>query len=112
MNMMGSRGARFTGALKLVLFCILVCVVASAWVGAAASPKGIRSIGIVSAVGDRFYVRKVGLMAFGNDTKEFPIDSWRIDDLVVSKARGLLSKSYDVRAVTYRRAGDCRSTDQ
>jgi hypothetical protein len=94
----------FVGALKLALLCVLLCAAASAGVGAAASPKGIRSVGIVSAVGDKFYVRKVGLMAFGNDTKEFPIDSWRVDDLVVSKTRGLLSKSYDVRAVTYRRA--------
>jgi hypothetical protein len=101
---MGSPGARFIGALRLMLLCILLCAGASAGVGAAASPKGIRSIGIVSAIGDKFYVRKVGLMVFGNDTKEFPIDSWRIDDLVVSKARGLLGKSYDVRSVTYRRA--------
>jgi hypothetical protein len=92
------------GALKLALLCVLLCAAASAGVGAAASPKGIRSVGVVSAIGDKFYVRKVGLMAFGNDTKEFPIDSWRVDDLVVSKTRSLLSKSYDVRAVTYRRA--------
>jgi len=96
----------FVGALKLALLCLLLCAGAGARVGAAASPKsqGIRSIGIVSAIGDKFYVQKVGLMAFGNDIKEFPIDSWRIDDLVASKARGLLSKSYDVRPVTYRRA--------
>ena len=103
---MGSSCARFVGALRLALLCLLLCAAASAGVGAPASPKskGMRSVGIVSAIGDKFYVRKIGLMAFGNDTKEFPIDSWRVDDLVVSKARGLLSKSYDVRTVTYRRA--------
>lgn len=43
-------------------------------------------------------------MAFGNDIKDFPIDSWGIDDLVVRKARSLLNKGFDVRPVTYRRA--------
>jgi hypothetical protein len=45
----------------------------------------IRRIAVMSAVGDKFTVRKIGITVFGNDEKEFPIDAWGIDPFVVNK---------------------------
>jgi hypothetical protein len=109
MNEISVPGARSMGLLALCLLlsaCLLLCISISGEGGAAAAPRstGLRTIGIVSAIGDTFHVRKIGLMVFGNDAKEFSIDSWHIDDLAVAKARGLLGKTHDVRSVTYRRA--------
>jgi hypothetical protein len=65
---------------------------------------GIRQIGIISAFGDKFYLRKVGVTVFGNDSNEFPVAAWGIDDLVVTKVRTMLGQRVDVRPVTYQRS--------
>jgi hypothetical protein len=102
-----SDGPRITGsparALPLLLLLLLG---ACAGVIAGIPPKmeSVRTVGIVSALGDRFTVKKFGLTVFGNDVIAFPTDSWGIDDHVTSQVRGLLSKRFDVRPVTYRRA--------
>jgi hypothetical protein len=90
-------------ALSLYLLLLLG---ACAGVIAGIPPKmeTITTVGIVSAFGDKFHVQKYGLTVFGNDLKEFPIDSWGIDDHVAGQVRALLSKRFDVRPVTYRRA--------
>src|SRR5690348_16719865 len=51
----------------------------------------IRRIAVMSAVGDKFTVRKIGITVFGNDEKEFPIDAWGIDPFVVNKVRSILA---------------------
>jgi len=66
--------------------------------------QGIRRIGIISAIGDKFDVRKVGLTVFGNELTAVPIAAWGIDDVVTAKARALLSPRFDVRPVKYQRA--------
>jgi hypothetical protein len=35
--------------------------------GSGSKTEGVRTIGIVSAIGDRFYLRKVGVTVFGNE---------------------------------------------
>src|SRR5215475_15116496 len=90
-----------TGALALVL---LLCACAGVLPGIPPKLEGIKSVGIVSAMGDRFTVQNVGLTVFGNDSKEFPIDSWGIDDLVASRTRALLRRRFAVRPVTYQRS--------
>jgi hypothetical protein len=79
-------------------------LILSACVGVAPNVEGVRTIGIVSAIGDKLYLRKVGITAFGNDSQEFAIDSWGIDDLMIAKIRAALAPRFDVRPVTYRRA--------
>jgi hypothetical protein len=44
-------------------------------------------IGIISAIGRKFAVQKVGFTAFGNALSEVPIDAWGLDDLVVARVR-------------------------
>src|SRR5690349_8234175 len=64
----------------------------------------IRRVAVMSAVGDKFTVRKIGVMGFGNDAKEFPVDAWGIDQLVVSKVRSVLARRFEVRPVAYNKS--------
>src|ERR1043166_3274550 len=86
--------------LFLLLLCVGVAARGSAAPGGPAAPK----IGIVSAIGDKLHLRKVGITVFGNESTEMAIDSWRLDDLIIGKVRAALSGRFDVRAVTYQRA--------
>jgi hypothetical protein len=61
----------------------------------------IRRVAVMSAVGDTFTVRKIGITVFGNDEKEFPIDAWGIDQFVVNKVRSVLARRFEVRPVAY-----------
>jgi len=65
------------------------------------SKKGRQSIGIISAIGSKFAVQKVGTTVFGNEYNSVPVASWGIDDLVASKLAGLLGGNADVRRITY-----------
>jgi hypothetical protein len=89
-------------------FVVAVAVLLSVCAGIGPVPaqtlQGIRRIGIISAIGEKFDVRKVGLTVFGNELTAVPIAAWGIDDLVTAKARALLSRRFDVRPVKYQRA--------
>ena len=78
---------------------------ACAGMGAVPSEKvqGIKRVGIISAIGDQFEIRKIGFMVFGNDLVSVPIE-WGIDDLVIARARALLSRRFEVRPITYQRS--------
>jgi hypothetical protein len=88
------------------LSLFLVLLLGSIGVGLGAPPKssGLPKIGIISAIGDKFYATKVGLMVFGSDFKEMAIGSWGIDEMIAAKIRAALSPRFDVRPVTYKRA--------
>ncbi|HWF95101.1 MAG TPA: hypothetical protein VG291_09120 [Xanthobacteraceae bacterium] len=72
----------------------------------AAPPKlqAIKTAGVISAVGDEFTLTKSGLTGFDNSARVFPIEAWGLDDLIVSRVGGLLSRRWQVQPVTYRRA--------
>jgi hypothetical protein len=84
-------------------FLVLLLGILGAGLRAAPKPQALPKIGIVSAIGDKFYLRKVGITVFGNESEEMAIDSWRLDDLMVAKVRAALVPRFDVPAVTYRR---------
>jgi hypothetical protein len=88
----------------LSLFLLLLVAGVAARITTAPSAAAVPKIGIVSAIGDKLYLRKVGLTVFENDAQELAIDSWRLDDLMVAKVRVALTGRFDVRAVTYQRA--------
>jgi hypothetical protein len=74
---------------------------------AAASPVGPAEsgpcqIGVISAVGDRFTLQHIGLTVFGNEFTEAPIESWGLDDLVVTRVRAAAVGS-SVRRIAYSR---------
>ena len=68
----------------------------------------IRRVAVMSAVGDKFTVRKIGITVFGNDEKEFPIDAWGIDQFVVNKVRSVLARRFEVRPVAYNKSAFLR----
>jgi hypothetical protein len=82
----------------------LLLLVLGACAGLAPKVEGVRTIGIVSAIGDKFHLRTVGITVFGNESQEIAIDAWGIDDLMTAKIRAALTPRFDVRPVTYRRA--------
>jgi hypothetical protein len=72
--------------------------------GAPPKPSGLPKLGIVSAIGDKFYVSKFGLGVFGNEVSEMAIAAWGIDEMMTAKLRAALASRFDVRPVTYKRA--------
>jgi hypothetical protein len=58
-----------------------------------------RTVGVISAVGHKFALQKMGITAFGNELNEVPI-SWGIDDAVAGKVSALLSGRYAVRRIS------------
>jgi hypothetical protein len=67
---------------------------------AAAAQRG-RCIGVIPHIGDRLVVQTIGVMAFGNDLKEVPIESWGLDDLVVARVRAAAGASVAARRIAY-----------
>jgi hypothetical protein len=65
------------------------------------APQTGPCVGVVSDLGAKFTVRKVGLTVFGNADDEVPADSWRIDDLVAAKIGGVFGKRAIVKRVPY-----------
>ena len=61
----------------------------------------IRRVAVISAIGDKFTVKKIGITVFGNDEKDFAIDAWGIDAFVVNKVRSVLAGRFEVRPVAY-----------
>ena len=68
---------------------------------AAAAESGPCQIGVIPAIGDQFVVQKIGLMVFGNDHAEVPIDTWALDDLVVARVRAAAAPGTGVRRIVY-----------
>src|SRR6267154_5319747 len=90
---------RLSGLLLLALLGACAAVDASA-------PKlaAIKTIGVISAMGGELTLTKAGLTGLGSNAQSVPIESWGIDDLIVSRTSSLLSHRFDVHPVTYRRA--------
>ena len=57
-------------------------------------------IGVIPVVGDLFVVQKVGLMVFGNEEAEVPVNGWGLDDLVVARVRAA-APGIGVRRIAY-----------
>jgi hypothetical protein len=103
-------GGTMMRLLRLAIVGFVLLLSACAGLGGVPIEKaqGIRRIGIISAVGDKFDVRKIGFTVFGNDLATVPV-AWGIDDLIISRARAILSKRFEVRPVSYQRAAFANS---
>jgi len=66
----------------------------------APAESGPCQIGVISAIGEKFAVQKVGLTVFGNELTEVPIDAWSLNDLVVARVRAATSGVH-VRKIAY-----------
>jgi hypothetical protein len=85
----------------------LLTVVVSACVSIDAAPpslQAIKTIGVVSAIGDQFTLTIAGLTGTESSPQTFSIEAWGLDDLIVSRVGAMLSRGFQLQAVSYRRA--------
>jgi hypothetical protein len=68
---------------------------------ALAKPCGV---GVMSAVGDTFTLRKIGITVFGNEDKKVPLGTWGIDDFIDGKIAAALGSRRSVRRLAYSKA--------
>jgi hypothetical protein len=67
----------------------------------ASPPPSGRCIGVVSAIGDRFAVKKIGFTVFGNEYKEIPADNFKLDDLVVERVQAAVGPGLAARKIAH-----------
>jgi hypothetical protein len=90
---------------RLAALLLLVLLGACAAIDSSPPKLGaVKTIGIISAIGDEFTLTKAGLTGLKNNAQSFSIESWGIDDLIVSRATSLLSRRFEASPVIYRRA--------
>ncbi len=96
----GSRRLAKRGASLALLLCSACTAIGTT------APKlhDFKAVGIISAVGDTLTLTTAGLTAFNNKDQSFPVDSWGVDDFIVSRASALLVRHYQVVPVAYDRA--------
>lgn len=66
--------------------------------------QAVKTVGIISAIGDQFTLARAGLTGLDNSSRSFPISSWGLDDLIVQQATAALSSRFQVKPVSYQRA--------
>jgi hypothetical protein len=66
--------------------------------------QAVKTVGIISAVGDEITFAKGGLTGLDNRSQRFPIGSWGLDDLIVQQVTAALNGRFQVQPVSYRRA--------
>jgi hypothetical protein len=59
-----------------------------------------KTVGVISAVGHKFALQKMGITVFGNELNEVAINAWGIDDAVANKVSALLSPRYTIRRIS------------
>jgi hypothetical protein len=89
------------GVVALLPLLLVPSFLASAEPAAPSTRSGGKSVCVLSAIGDKFSVQKIGITIFGNELNEIAIGSWGIDDLVVRKIGAILSKRYAVRRIGF-----------
>jgi hypothetical protein len=58
-----------------------------------------RTVGVISAVGSKFALQKVGITVFGNELNEVPVASWGLDDAVAGRVSAVLAKRFAVKRI-------------
>jgi len=64
---------------------------------------GVKTIGIISALGDELTLAKGGLTGLDGRSQRFPISSWNLDQQIVQQATTALGGRYQVQPVSYTR---------
>jgi hypothetical protein len=96
----------------VILFCTAMAILLVLSSGGAhalfetrdAKLQSVKTVGIISAIGDQFTYAKAGLTGLDNSPRSGPIASWGLDDLMVQQVTDALSNRFQVQPVTYPRA--------
>lgn len=65
--------------------------------------EAVRTVGILSAIGDQFSFVKAGLVGADEGRQSFPIDNWHLDDFIVQQVTTALNGRFQVQLVNYDR---------
>jgi hypothetical protein len=97
------RGSRCISFTTIVLFAVNVggCAV---FATRETRLQTVKTVGIISAVGDEITLARGGLTGLDNSSQRFPIGSWGLDDLIVQKVTAALNGRFQVQPVSYSRA--------
>jgi len=103
--------SRYAWTAMIVLFLIAMTVLlvlssdAHAWFETRDEKlRAVKTVGIVSAIGDQFTLAKAGLTGLDNSSRSVSIAPWGLDDLIVQRVGETLSNRFQVQPVTYSRA--------
>ena len=66
--------------------------------------EAIKTVGIISAIGEEMSLTQAGLTGLGNTAQSVSIGAWGLDEMIVQQATRLLGGRFRVQPVTYRRA--------
>jgi len=66
-----------------------------------AAETGPCSLGVISAIGDRFFVDKFGVTVFETEETEVPIEGWGLDELVLTRVRAAAGADPSIRKIGY-----------
>jgi hypothetical protein len=97
------RSSRSASLVSIVLLTVSVSACATFETGETKLQR-VKTVGIISAVGDQMTFAKAGLTGLDNRSQSYPIETWGLDDLIVKQATAALSGRFQVQPVTYKRA--------
>jgi hypothetical protein len=85
------------------LLAFLAASDAAAFETRATRLQAIKTVGVISALGDEMSVTQAGLTPLNNPVQSMSIRSWGLDELVVQQATTLLNGRFRVQPVSYPR---------
>jgi hypothetical protein len=97
------RSSRSASLVSIIVLAVGVSACATFETGETKLQR-VKTVGILSAVGDQMTFAKAGLTGLGNRSQSFPIESWGLDELIVKQATAALSGRFQVQPVSYKRA--------
>ena len=97
--MRGIVGWRWLGSALAALLVLSGC----ASIEGTSRLQGIKTIGIVSAIGDKFTFTASGLTGLDDTPRSFSIEGWGIDEQIVARATSVLGEHFQVQTLTYPR---------
>lgn len=105
--------SRYAGIAMVILFCMPMAILlvmssggsAHAWFETRdAKLQSVKTVGIISAIGDQFTFATAGLTSLDNSPRSGQISSWGLDDQMVQQVTEMLSARFQVQPLTYPRA--------
>ena len=91
---------RSTKVLSVLLLPILINACAMFETGEA-KLKRVRTISIISAMGDELSFTRSGLNGMDNRSQHYSIKSWKLDDAIVKQAGALIATHFQVQPIAY-----------
>ena len=59
----------------------------------------LKTIGLISIIGDTFTVKNNGVTVFGNEAQEIAVPQWKVDDSVAAKVGSILKKNFRIKRI-------------